>query len=256
MQTDSVIIMAWPQTPAKAIGMWYDAVTELFGFLKNGYYKAGHAAAVLVNHSTKELHYFDFGRYHMPKEYGRARNKETDPLLKIKTELLLSDKNEILNIDKILTELNNNNACHGEGPLYASILENVDFNSAFKYAKSIQNKDAVPYGPYEKKGTNCSRFITSIAKKSNPARKIRFRLSTSLLLTPLTKANVFASSDIYYKVVNKNVAKHKLTYKDQLKNFMLPYIIKSIDETEKQDIQNIQLPVNTSKALYCLNRKK
>ncbi len=184
MQKDSIIILAWPQTPAKAIGSWYDGITKFFGFLKDGYYSAGHAAAVIVNHSANDMHYFDFGRYHMPRELGRARDRETDPGLALKTKLILTEDNKISNIQEILLELSRNKNCHGKGPLYASVLEHVNFDSAYKYAKGIQNKDAVPYGPYEYRGTNCSRFITSIAKQSKSSRKIRFRLSASLLLTP------------------------------------------------------------------------
>ena len=243
MQKDSIIILAWPQTPAKAIGRWYDVITKFFGFLKNGYYSAGHAAAVLVNHSTKELRYFDFGRYHMPSKIGRARDQETDPGLLIKTKLLLSAENKILNINEILLELNQNKNCHGEGPLYASILEHVSFNSAYNYARSIQNKGSVPYGPYEYRGTNCSRFITSIAKQSSSSRKIKFRLSASLLLTPLTKANVFACCDVYYKIQNNTVTIHKQSYKDQLRNFMLPFYIHSDSKLRQTTTAQFQVEI-------------
>ena len=243
MLKDSIIILAWPQTPAKAIGRWYDGITKFFGFLKDGYYSAGHAAAVLVNHSTKELHYFDFGRYHMPSKFGRARDHETDPGLLIKTKLILSDDQKILNIKEILNELNQNKNFHGKGPLYASILEQVSFNSAYNYAKSIQNKDAVPYGPYEYRGTNCSRFITSIAKQSKPSRKIKFRLSASLLLTPLTKANVFACCNTYYKIQDNTVTTHLQRYKDQLKNFMLPFYIQS--DSKLRQTSTVQFQVET-----------
>ncbi len=243
MQQDSIIILAWPQTPAKAIGRWYDGITKFFGFLKDGYYSAGHAAAVLVNHTTKELHYFDFGRYHMPSKFGRARDQETDPGLAFKTKLILSEDNKILNIKDILLELSLNKDCHGTGPLYASLLKNVSFESAYKYAKGIQNKDAVPYGPYEYRGTNCSRFITSIAKQSNPSWKIKFRLSASLLFTPLTKANVFASDNTYYRIENNTIIKHLLSYKDQLKNFMLPFYINS--NSKQRQTSTVQFHVET-----------
>jgi len=113
--TDSIIILAWPQTPVSSVGMWYDAVPKLLGLLKNGYYKAGHAAAILVNHQTKKLHYFDFGRYHMPQKFGRVRNEQTDPQLKINLKANLSDSNKLLNINEILQFVNSNKECHGEG---------------------------------------------------------------------------------------------------------------------------------------------
>ena len=248
MQNDSIIILAWPQTPAKVIGRWYDPITKWAGYIKDGYYKAGHAAAVLVDHSSGELHYFDFGRYHMPSKLGRARNKVTDPGLHIKTKPIITNENNILNIEDIIIELNNNKVCHGIGPLYASVLENVSFKHAYDFAIGIQNKDAVPYGPYNISGTNCSRFITSIAKKSKPSGKIKFRLSASILLTPLTKANVFACNNVYYKVYNGHIKKCQLTIKDQLKNFMFPYfirrkhtVIKHIESFNTNNLQKLKL---------------
>ena len=252
-QKDSIIILAWPQTPVKTIGRWYDGITKYFGFLKGEYYMAGHAACVLVDHSCGELHYFDFGRYHMPNNFGRARNKETDPGLNLKTKLVISDENKVLNIDEILKELSNNKDCHGEGPLYASLLKNISFKHAYDYAIGIQNNDAVHYGPYMYRGTNCSRFITSTAKRSMPTRKIKFRLSASLLFTPLTKANVFACNNVYYRVENNQISKLYLTLKDQLNNFMLPFIIKKRSTVNQhinifEQIETIQNPVSPFKA--------
>jgi len=239
IKEDSIIILAWPETPAKAIGMWYDAITNLLGFLKNGYYTAGHAAAVLVNHKLGKLHYFDFGRYHMPQKYGRARDMETDPKLRINTKPIFSVDNKLVNIEAILSELLKNEACHGKGTLYASVLENVYFKSAFSYAKGMQNKNTVPYGPYVFNGTNCSRFISSIAKKSNPKSRTKLNLSSSILFTPLTKANVFACNNVYYKVSKAKISKHRVTIKKLLNNFMLPFSIRS-NKTEYYNIPKVQ----------------
>jgi hypothetical protein len=254
MKKDSIIVLAWPQTPAKAIGRWYDAITELTGFLKNGYYSAGHAACVLINHANKDLRYFDFGRYHMPQKYGRARSMETDPALRIKTKPSFSEIGEIKNIQDILIELKANKACHGEGPLYASVLENVSFSKAFNYARSVQNEDAVPYGPYVINGTNCSRFIASVLKASLPGRRIKFRLSASLLLTPLTKANVLAVSQYYFKVTDNSIEQLPVTVVDLLQNFMLPlFQFQSFLWKKKKTSSNNQ---NTIELDYLINEEK
>ena len=234
---DSVIVLAWPQTPAKAIGVWYDHIAKLFGYIKNGYYAAGHGGSVIVDHKKKELHYFDFGRYHMPVKYGRARDKKTDPRLNITTQPEFSADNKLVNIKEILLELSNNKVCHGKGPLYGTVLENVSFELAYKYAKGIQNRDAVVYGPYNLGGTNCSRFITSIAKNSNPGRRIKFHLSFSFLLTPLTKANVLACNDTYYRVLNNTITINKVTIKEQLKNFMFPLLFKKRPNNKIQSMK-------------------
>lgn len=239
MKRDSIIVLAWPQTPAKAIGRWYDTITELTGFLKNGYYSAGHAACVLVDHANSKLNYFDFGRYHMPQKYGRARSMETDPALTIKTKAVFSESGEILNIHDILKELKNNEVCHGKGPLYASVLRNIDYTKAIHYAKSVQQADMVPYGPYIGSGTNCSRFIVSVLKASSPRRKIKFRLSASLLLTPLTKANVLAVSQSYFKVTDNSIDQYQVSIVDLLKNYMLPlFHFQSLWKKEKNRANN------------------
>jgi len=223
---DSIIILAWPQTPAKSIGMWYDKINEFLGFLKDGYYQAGHAAAVLVNHSKQELYYYDFGRYHMPQKYGRVRSKLSDPALNLSIKPKFSKKGKIININEILRELSLKKECKGKGDLYASLINNVSFKYANKYAEKMQNKDTIPYGPYTIGGTNCSRFIASLIKASKPPLKVRFNLSSSLLFTPLTKANVFACNPEYYIVRNKEVEKKYLFLKDQLHNYMFPFFIK------------------------------
>ncbi len=238
-QEDSIIILAWPETPARAIGRWYDYITKLLGFLKNGYYKAGHAAAVLVNHKIKELKYFDFGRYHMPQKFGRVRDEQSDPELKIHLKADISDDNKTLNIKEILISINANKECNGEGILYASILENISFEKAFRFAKNLQNSDAVDYGPYNLKGSNCSRFIASLAKAGNPERKIKFRLSFPLLFTPMPKGNVIACNSVFYLVNDKDVEQQKVTLLEMLRNFIIPYIPKKNKSGNKEKHKEI-----------------
>ena len=242
MQKDSIIILAWPQTPVSAVGMWYDAVPRLLGLLKDGYYKAGHAAAVLVNHKSGEMHYFDFGRYHMPQKFGRVRDAYSDPALKIDFNAHISDDNKLQNINKILLWLNANKECHGEGVLYASVLENISFETAYLFAKNLQDSDAVDYGPYDFKGSNCSRFIASLAKAGNPNRKVKFRLAVPLLLTPLPKGNVLICNSEYYSVNKDEISKHHTSFFEALKNFTIPYFLrikkKQLSENKLNYIRN------------------
>ena len=235
--TESIIILAWTQTPVSSVGMWYDAVPKLLGLLKNGYYKAGHAAAILVNHQTKKLYYFDFGRYHMPQKFGRVRDEQTDPQLKINLKAKFSDDNKLMNINEILVSVNSNKECHGIGILYASILENISFETAYQFAKNLQNKDAVNYGPYDIKGSNCSRFVASLAKAGNPGFGIRFRLSIPFLFTPLPKGNVIVCNSKYFSVKENKLKKHKVKFTDYLKNFVFSAVFKkSFFRLQKKEI--------------------
>jgi hypothetical protein len=82
------IAIAWPQTLCKQPGSWYDPLTGWLGISRNNYYRAGHAALVLVEGDTGKCHYFDFGRYHAPYQHGRVRSGETDPGLAIRVRAL------------------------------------------------------------------------------------------------------------------------------------------------------------------------
>jgi len=203
MQKDFIIALAWPEGMVASTNAWYDVF-----FAKNDKYRVGHSAVVLVDRLTTEIHYFDFGRYHSPKNFGRVRNQETDHDVKI--NLLAKIKyNEILNIKDILIEIKNNAAFHGEGTLYASILNDVSFNKAYNYAKKIQDKGLILYGPFVYRGTNCSRFVASVMRKSSPTFIKNARLKLPFCISPSPKRNVGIANADFYKVGDNLVKKVK-----------------------------------------------
>ena len=115
------IALAWPDKYCKRAGSWYDLVTDIIGISKNHHYKVGHAALLLVNKKDGKCHYFDFGRYHAPYKHGRVRNAVTDNGLNVRTEAKIShDGCMIENFKEIITELQYNSECHGEGKIFAS----------------------------------------------------------------------------------------------------------------------------------------
>lgn len=196
MNKDLLIILAWPEGMTTAAGAWYDKY-----FAKNGKYRVGHSALVLVNSTTRKLHYFDFGRYHTPIGFGRIRDSETDPDLSINRLAEISN-NQLTNIKQILLDTHNNVACHGEGKLYASVVNKVNFSKAFRYAKRWQKKGAISYGPFTLQGTNCSRFVAEIARKAIGSYIIRLRLRFPFCLSPSPKRNVAIGNKNYYVVGN------------------------------------------------------
>ncbi len=142
------IALAWPQTYCKEPGVWYDTVTRWLGINKNNYYRAGHAALVLIERDGEKCHYFDFGRYHAPFQHGRVRSVETDHDLEMKTTpQIASDGKTILNFRAIINELQQNPACHGEGKLYASY-GIIDFMASYNKALKMQKAGPIPYGPF------------------------------------------------------------------------------------------------------------
>ncbi len=188
--TGFVIALAWPETYCKQAGAWYDVITGWLNIHTNNYYKAGHAALVLIDKKDKKCHYFDFGRYHAPFQFGRVRSAETDHDLEMKTIPQISeDGTEITNFNDILYELQNNPACHGEGKLYASWCK-VNFDAAFIKAVNMQEAGPIPYGPFRYKGSNCSRFVNKVILAGKPAWRHGLRLRYLVPLTPTPMNNV------------------------------------------------------------------
>ena len=196
MKNDFIITVAWPEGMVAATGSWYDKIVST-----NGKYRVGHSATILINSKTKKAHYFDFGRYHTPKGYGRVRDIETDAdLVMIDAEI---QNGEMVNIEAILLHLSVMKATHGEGKMYASLIMNVNFDNAFSTAKNIQQKGMLPYGPFIRKGTNCSRFVAEVIKSSGLSFIKKLRFKYPFCISPSPKRNVCIANHHYY-VVEKN----------------------------------------------------
>lgn len=209
MQKDHIIMLAWPEGYVRAAGAWYDKFFSI-----NGKYRVGHSAAVLINSKEGKAYYFDFGRYHTPKGYGRVRDEETDPDLTLPNVNIKSDK--IVNLNDILVFLSKLKSTHGEGRLYASVLSDVAFFDAYNYAKKLQNKGMVKYGPFVYGGTNCSRFTASLAISSLPPFFKKIRLRFPFCISPSPKRNVSILNNTYYVVDKENV---KIISKSKLKAY-------------------------------------
>lgn len=210
MQNDFIIMLAWPELMVRNPNSWYDwffdhngkyTFDKIFGKKITTRYRGGHSALILVNAKNNKLHYFDNGRYHTPFGFGRIRDAETDPDVGISFKAEIED-GEIKNIDDILIDAAKKKANHGEGTLYASVLYNIDFNLAFLYAKKIQNKDAIKYGPFVFNGTNCSRFTCSVAINSNPNLLKKIRLMFPCTVMPSPKRNISICNKNFYVVKN------------------------------------------------------
>ncbi|HAF28351.1 MAG TPA: hypothetical protein DCG75_04810 [Bacteroidales bacterium] len=188
--TGFAVALAWPETYCKQPGSWYDPITVFLGISENNYYKVGHAAVVLAGVKNRKFHYFDFGRYHAPFGHGRVRSGETDDDLRVYSiPEFTEDNKSILNLNELLTELQNNPSCHGEGTLFASYIP-VNFQTAFSKAKQMQVQSPIPYGPFIYKGSNCSRFVNTIVRAGNPHLKYQLKLRFKVPLTPTPISNV------------------------------------------------------------------
>ncbi len=203
--TGFAIAIAWPETYCKQPGYWYDALSDFLGFSENHYYKVGHAALVLIDPETCKCHYFDFGRYHSPFQHGRVRSEATDDGLKMKTSASISeDDRKIENFEEILTELQLNPECHGEGKIHASY-NRINFQRAYSRAFYLQQKSPIPYGPFRYKGSNCSRFVNSVLRAGNPSWGPTFKLNFGVPLTPtpMNNVNSFENKVVLPKLLTK-----------------------------------------------------
>ena len=108
-----------------------------------------------------------------------------------------------------MIEIKNNESFHGEGTLYASILNDVSFEKAYKYAKETQNKGLIPYGPFVYKGTNCSRFVASVMRSSSPTYIKNARLKFPICVSPSPKRNVGIANANFYKITENSFAEIK-----------------------------------------------
>ncbi len=192
MHNGFAIALAWPETLCKQAGAWYDAPLSYLGFNRNGYYKVGHSAIVLIDDATGSCHYFDFGRYHAPHGHGRVRSGETDHDLKIKTKAKISERNkEIHNLKEILSELYNNPSTHGTGAIFGAVTR-INYAKAMHFTKLLQDKVHIQYGPLLPNGTNCSRFVNSAIKAGKPAFSKRIKLQFPPTISPTPMWNLKA----------------------------------------------------------------
>jgi hypothetical protein len=90
---------------------------------------------------------------------------------------------------KILTELQLNHECHGEGALHASYCK-IDFNKSYQKAMQLQGKSPLPYGPFRYNGSNCSRFVNTSIVAGEPDWKYSIKLKYFVVLTPTPLNNV------------------------------------------------------------------
>ena len=156
----TIIALAWPDTKVIHEGKWYDKPMRWLGAIdKEGYYKAGHAAFLLINNKTGDVQYFDYGRYQTPMKYGRVRSKFTDPDIEMKHKAIINN-GVILNLEEILLERYQNKSCHGNGRLTASVVKNIDYNKAYyKVIKTQERENTNELNVQTNKALNNSNFL-------------------------------------------------------------------------------------------------
>lgn len=163
---DSAIILTWPDATIRGDEKWMMFFKKI-GVVKNLNFKVGHTGVVLVNHQSGELLFYDFGRYITPRGYGRARSKNSDPLLEIKVKAKIKN-GEILNLQEIIADIESlKGVMYGEGRLFFSVARDINFATAKAYGDKCVEEGTYPYGAVAKNNNNCSRFITRMLMKAS-----------------------------------------------------------------------------------------
>jgi len=167
-----MIALAWPDTPVKGVGAWYEKVVSVLRIHNKAYFKVGHAALVIVNKEERIYDYYDFGRYETNYGFGRIRSKATDPDLELTTS-------EGGRIEELLKELSQNISTHGSGKIYAVEISNLSPAKLKSTLFNYSNNRVHPYAPFKPKAINCSRFVHDILVKSLEHSRRKYILKNS-----------------------------------------------------------------------------
>ena len=200
MKEDAYIItIAYPENYVVIPNKWYKKALSWLGISAHGMFKGGHAALALIS-KQGEVFYADFGRYICPKGFGRVRTKKTDPELQFSLKAKWENE-QLSNLEEILIFLGSNpDKTHGEGVMYASVCKSVNFQATLAAIEQIQNQKLIPYNPFGKKNTNCSRFVQDVLVEGviNKRLKKRIRHRKLISISPLgnvinadTESNIF-----------------------------------------------------------------
>ena len=198
---DIAIPIAWPDQTARGDELWM-AILKKLGIVKNLNFKVGHAAIVLIERKSGDLRYFDFGRYIVPRGFGRARSSEFDPRLELHSKATFSEDNQLMNFEEILVELSKKeSATHGAGRLLCSIAENVSFQKGVEYAESLVDKGPILYGAIAPNNNSCSRYVAQIlvnAMEKNDPRCNKIFFPECLKASPTSNVvNAVDDNEIY-----------------------------------------------------------
>ncbi|MEM7185850.1 MAG: DUF6695 family protein [Bacteroidota bacterium] len=190
--TGKIIVLAYPDTFVTMSDEWICKLLPLVGLGTWEYIKAGHAALILINNENGDARYFDFGRYVTPKGKGRVRGANTDAELAIPVQAKLDDNSrELLNLNDFLHWLDANpDKTHGEGRLLASVCDAIDFKKAEQYILDLQSRGSIPYGAFDKAGSNCARFVTDTILHATSEKRIIKALNFNKKFTPSGVGNV------------------------------------------------------------------
>ncbi len=198
---DIAIPISWPDKTARGDEKWM-AFLKRIRIVKNLNFRVGHAAILLIERSSGRIHYFDFGRYIVPRGYGRSRSAQFDPRLLLHTVARFDDAQKLANLSEIVEELaKKEDATHGGGRTMLSICENICFAKGLDFAQRLVQTGPILYGAFAKNNNSCSRFVAQIlvaAMTTDDARRRKLLYPESFKASPTSNVvNAIADPGIY-----------------------------------------------------------
>ncbi|WP_299111242.1 DUF6695 family protein [uncultured Winogradskyella sp.] len=202
-----ILTLAYPETIVSHAEEWYSIFLRFLFIGNKNHVRAGHAALVLISKTTGVLEYHDFGRYITSSPNGRVRGRETD--FELNFPIVAKVENDaIKNLDDILKFLATHpKLTHGDGNLYASVCNAVNYDLARAHIDKMQSEDFIRYAAFVKEACNCARFVTDSLIASVIDTRIKKKLIGSKWFTPSTIGNVVIADteDFVYLVSDKGV---------------------------------------------------
>ena len=224
MNDGIILTLAYPETIVSHAEEWYSRFMRYVFIGNKKHVRAGHAALVLINKSTGVLEYHDFGRYITPSPNGRVRGRDTDFELNFPIAANIED-GVIQNLNDILKFLATHpKLTHGDGHMYASVCDAIDYKKARSHITSIQDTGFIRYAAFVDDACNCARFVTNTLIASVTNDSIKSKLIKSKGFTPSTIGNVVIAdteNDVYMVSDTGEISEFKSTVSKENRRMFL-----------------------------------
>ncbi|MFO7616612.1 MAG: DUF6695 family protein [Bacteroidales bacterium] len=169
---DLAIIVDFPEKPIKIPhyrSFWY-FYANLFDFDRDGYTMVGHTAIILVNGTTGDLEYFDFGRYDdrndlmgpRPEFYGTVRSARHVPQLALKIKARI-ENDWIQNLDSILIQLAIKPLLRDYDPIDFAVVPNLKLGPMMELARKYEDEGFIYYGAPAH--LYCTSFVRKLIRR-------------------------------------------------------------------------------------------
>lgn len=165
------IVVDFPEKPIliPQYRSFWNFWTHVFDFNRDQFVMVGHTGVILVNGTSGDLAYYDFGRYDdrndlvgpRPEYYGTVRSARHVPQLELKLKARL-ENGWITNLDTILLHLGSNKLFRSYGRIEAAVVYDLDLSRMLARARGFEERVHMYYGaPVHQ---YCTRFVRDVIR--------------------------------------------------------------------------------------------